>query len=283
LKVVVGDNLAKMRRSVGVGAIRDKKAAQDKFKEKRDVLQENLVEELSKQMEQFRTKLDAFAIKHRSAIKKDPAFRKHFQEMCATIGVDPLASSKGFWSELLGMGEFYYEIAVQAVEIVLASAKTNGGVMKLRELRINLNKYRDMRAIKQPDVTCDDIVRAIKTLDVLGKSCGIITDGSSVQENYVVFCVPEELSIDNTMIIQFVQQCGTCCVKIEELEREFEWPLDRIINALEQLIKEGILWVELPKGAHSSQHPHLATYWFPSLFFDPKFLTNLQSPQIKPK
>jgi ESCRT-II complex subunit VPS22 len=36
-----------------------------------------------------------------------------FQEMCASIGVDPLASSKGFWSEMLGFGDFYYELAVQ--------------------------------------------------------------------------------------------------------------------------------------------------------------------------
>lgn len=43
-------------------------------------------------------------------IKKNAEFRKHFQEMCATIGVDPLASSKGFWSEMLGVGDYYYEL-----------------------------------------------------------------------------------------------------------------------------------------------------------------------------
>lgn len=29
--------------------------------------------------------------------------------MCSSIGVDPLASGKGFWSDLLGVGDFYYE------------------------------------------------------------------------------------------------------------------------------------------------------------------------------
>lgn len=43
-------------------------------------------------------------------IKKDAEFRQHFQQMCATIGVDPLASSKGFWSEMLGVGDYYYEL-----------------------------------------------------------------------------------------------------------------------------------------------------------------------------
>ena len=37
--------------------------------------------------------------------------------MCASIGVDPLASGKGFWSEMLGVGDFYYELGVQIVEV----------------------------------------------------------------------------------------------------------------------------------------------------------------------
>ena len=35
------------------------------------------------------------------------------QEMCASIGVDPLASGKGFWSNMLDIGDFYYELGVQ--------------------------------------------------------------------------------------------------------------------------------------------------------------------------
>ncbi len=103
-------------------------------------------------MEQFKTKLEAFAVKHRTAIKKDAEFREHFQDMCATIGVDPLASSKGFWSEMLGMGSFYYEISVQAVEVVLSTAHLNGGVMSLGELQQRLNKSRS-KALKQSEVS----------------------------------------------------------------------------------------------------------------------------------
>ena len=32
------------------------------------------------------------------------------KEMCASIGVDPLASNKGFWSNMLDIGDFYYEL-----------------------------------------------------------------------------------------------------------------------------------------------------------------------------
>jgi hypothetical protein len=38
--------------------------------------------------------------------------------MCSKIGVDPLASNKGFWAEMLGVGDFYYELGVQIIEVL---------------------------------------------------------------------------------------------------------------------------------------------------------------------
>ena len=34
--------------------------------------------------------------------------------MCKSVGVDPLSSNKGFWVDILGVGDFYYELAVSA-------------------------------------------------------------------------------------------------------------------------------------------------------------------------
>lgn len=42
-------------------------------------------------MEMFKHNLEDFAVQHRDDIRKDPEFRLQFQEMCASIGVDPLA------------------------------------------------------------------------------------------------------------------------------------------------------------------------------------------------
>lgn len=54
--------------------------------------------------------------KYKSQIKSDPYFRSTFQMMCEKIGVDPLASGKGLWGELLGLGDFYYELGVRIIE-----------------------------------------------------------------------------------------------------------------------------------------------------------------------
>lgn len=42
-------------------------------------------------MESFRTRLEDFSHKHSSEIRKNAQFRRQFQEMCASVGVDPLA------------------------------------------------------------------------------------------------------------------------------------------------------------------------------------------------
>ena len=75
----------------------------------------------------FKKHLEKFAAEHKNDIKSKPAFRAQFQQMCARIGVDPLAcelytnrlmsfifsftASKGFWAQMLGVGDFYYEVS----------------------------------------------------------------------------------------------------------------------------------------------------------------------------
>lgn len=71
----------------------------------------------------------------RDGVRQDPEFRAKFHAMCANVGVDPLASNKGVWAQLLGFGDFYYELGVQIVEACLATRAYNGGLMDLPALR----------------------------------------------------------------------------------------------------------------------------------------------------
>ena len=72
-----------------------------KFEAKATEISENEMGQLTKQMETFKKNLEEFAFKHKDEIKRNANFRKQFQDMCANIGVDPLSTSKGFWSEML--------------------------------------------------------------------------------------------------------------------------------------------------------------------------------------
>uniref|UniRef100_A0A3Q0RYP0 Vacuolar-sorting protein SNF8 n=1 Tax=Amphilophus citrinellus TaxID=61819 RepID=A0A3Q0RYP0_AMPCI len=230
----------KMRRGVGAGAIARKKLAEV-----------TLIRgsffffcQMSKQLETFKTHLEEFASKHKQEIRKNPQFRVQFQEMCATIGVDPLASGKGFWSEMLGVGDFYYELGVQIIEVCLALKHRNGGLYVVAS-------GCGRAFIKDSPV--DDLVRAIKKLKVMGNGFGMIPVGGS----YLVQSVPAELNMDHTVVLQLAEKKGY--VTVREIKDSLKWEKERACHVLDHLLKEGLAWLD-------SQAPGEAQYWLPALF-----------------
>lgn len=161
-----------MRRRAGIGAIQKQKLEAEKYRDKRSELQDSQFEQMTKQMDVFRENLEEFATKHKHEIRKNAQFRRQFQEMCAAIGVDPLASGKGFWS-VLGMGDFYYELGVQVVEVCLAANHSTGGMIELNELRKRLVLARGQNARHQ-EITNEDILMAAKKLKIFGNGSVIV-------------------------------------------------------------------------------------------------------------
>lgn len=53
--------------------------------------------QISSQLDTFKSSLEQFATKHKNDIRKNAEFRNYFQQMCARIGVDPLACKKADW------------------------------------------------------------------------------------------------------------------------------------------------------------------------------------------
>jgi len=234
----------------GIGAVNKQRLAQAKYAEKGTEIQEVQLSQMGKLLDSFKHYLEEFAAKHKTDIKKIPEFRGHFQQMCARIGVDPLASSKGFWSELLGVGDFYYELSVQIVELCMATRAQNGGLIALDELRKLIAKTSKARQ----DVTEDDLARAIKKIYVLGNGFQVIPVG----KRRLVQSVPGELSMDHTTALQFAQKSGYTSISI--LTKELNWNRERISRVLDHMLHEGMAWVD-DQGQER-------LFWFPSLFPD---------------
>jgi len=237
-----------MRRRTGVGAIHKQKLEQGKYKDKGSEIQESQLEQMSKQMDIFRSNLEEFASKHKHEIKKNAEFRRQFQTMCASIGVDPLASGKGFWS-VLGIGDFYYELSVQIIEICLSTNYKNGGLISMDELLRRLVKTRGK---KSQEICVDDVLGAGKKLKKLGNGFAIVTIGPG---QYLVQSVPAEMNMDHTTVLQ--QAAATGSVGVDGLCRTLSWDRERAERALEHLLKEGLAWLDDQQGR---------SYWFPSLF-----------------
>ncbi|VDO47965.1 unnamed protein product [Onchocerca flexuosa] len=252
--------MATRRRGVGVGAVQQKKDLQAKFQAKGTELASEQLNQFSQELAIFQTKLEEFAQKHRDEIRRNSQFRRHFQDMCASVGVDPLASSKGFWAEKLGVGDFYYELAVQIVEVCMSTNHINGGVMTVDELRNRLMRSR-ARTRRDP-ITTDDILRAVDKLKVLGNGFELIALGSG---RFLVQSVPGELSMDDSRVLQLAEDAAY--VTKELIMDRLRWDERRTNVVLEHLVKEGIAWVD-------NQSTDTIQYWIPSLFLQQHSLSN---------
>ncbi|EFA01867.1 vacuolar-sorting protein SNF8 [Tribolium castaneum] len=244
-----------MRRRAGLGAIQKHKLEQEKYKDKGSEIQENLFEQMTKQLGVLEENLEEFATKHKNKIRKNPEFRRQFQEMCASIGVDPLSSGKqGFWS-VLGIGDFYYELAVQIVEVCLATNYKTGGLISLDELRTRLIKARG-KGKQHQEITQDDLIRAAQKLKILGSGFMVVPVGKG---QYMVQSIPGELSMDHTAVLQQATQSNQAFVSVSYLKRELGWEDERARKALDHMVDQGLAWVDL-------QSPKEKLYYFPSLF-----------------
>jgi len=243
-----------MRRRVGIGAIDHKKATESKFKEKGSELASDQLRNLSEQMETFRGRLEEFASKYRHDIRKNGQFRRQFQEMCASVGVDPLASSKGFWAEKLGVGDFYYELGVQIIEICMATNHRNGGIISLDDLLQRLIRSRNRS--RKEEITSDDILRAVGKLKSLGSGFAAISVGDG---RYIIQSVPSELTMDHARILEAAQH-NSGHVTVKFLMEKFSWDSARAERAIEHLMKEGIAWVDLATPDRTPE------YYFPALY-----------------
>jgi len=163
-------------------------------------------------------------------------------------------ASKGFWSQVLGVGDFYYELAVQIVEVCVATSEQNGGLISLDELLLRVRKARGKSRNAQ-DVSADDILRAINKLRILGDGFSVIKPTHG-QGRTLIQCIPGELSMDHTAILNSLQTRSS--FTSEQLREQFKWSDERIQTAIDFMIKEGLVWVD-DKG-------RMKEYFFPGLF-----------------
>jgi ESCRT-II complex subunit VPS22 len=243
------------RRAGGLGEIQKQKEREAKFREKREELAENELGKLSEQMEAFRGHLQQFAAKHKKDIRKKPELRRQFQEMCAAVGVDPLQSSSNFWTKLLGVGDFYYELATQIVEVCMSTSHRNGGIMPIEELLTRVRASRGVaRDGKTEEIAVDDLLRAIDKLARLGGGLKAVPCGKS----HIIQAVATEMSMDaNTILLQAQANHGH--VDEDLLTSKLSWSHERSSKAVNDLVMEGIVWVD------SQATDGKTWYWFPGL------------------
>lgn len=243
------------RRGLGVGAVQRQQQQEAKYKELSASIAKEQLEKLSQQMDVFRNKLQDFAIKHKKVIKKDPNFRRSFQIMCANVGVDPLYSSTNFWTKMLGVGDIYYELAIQVVEVCLALNHRTGGVIELNELYSRLIKSRSATSKSDADISVDDVVKSIEKMSNLGNGIQLL----KCKNTYIVQSLSTELNLDQNEVVKLAQESGAN-VSLKMLCDKLGWTTMRAEKAINDLIMNGIVWIDEPGPRREK------LYWFSGLF-----------------
>jgi len=230
------------------------------------------VENLTAQLEHFRGALTHFATHHRADIRNDPRLRRDFQQMCASIGVDPLAGPRrgGWWEEALGLGDWQSELGVQIVDVCVSTRERNGGLIELSELVRILGRLRNLEdkgsgsgtGAGAGAITEEDVVRSIQALKPLGAGYEVLAFGGGGDGGRkVVRSVPKELDADQMVVLAAAaEQSGR--VDEELLVRRNGWTAERARASLQNmLLRDGTCWLDEQDGPECAGR----AYWIPAV------------------
>ncbi|BCS30427.1 ESCRT-II subunit protein SNF8 [Aspergillus puulaauensis] len=256
------------RRGVGLGAFANRTQATQSYANHGANLRSTHTSSLQTQLSVFQNLLHTFALEHSSTIKSNPTFRAEFARMCNVIGVDPLAASnvkgknarKGlgdgasFWTQIMGgdMNDFYFEVAVRVVELCRDTRSENGGLLGVQECRKRVGKGKAIGS--GLEVTDDDVLRAVKSLEPLGSGFSIILVGSK----QYIRSIPKELNTDQSTVLEAIQILGY--VSVSMLQINLNWEKARAKTVLDDLLADGLVWVDLQCAEKE--------YWSPQKLFN---------------
>ncbi|KAI5479135.1 vacuolar-sorting protein SNF8/VPS22 [Pseudohyphozyma bogoriensis] len=227
---------------------------------------------LQAQLATFQTALSNFSSQHRAKILSSPEFRDHFSQLCNEIGVDPLGGGeKGLWDKM-GVGDWYYALGVQVVDVCLRVRDEGGGLVGLDELIRGVMELRRPKGVilskgkgkaKDTDVSEGDIARALATLEPLGCGYSLVTLSSGAK---VVQCYPGGLDRDSMAVVEAATANGKGWVTVEEVGGE-GWTLERRERAMDKAVKEGLGWVDdQVRGAEAGEREGGRSVWVLALF-----------------
>ena len=240
-----------MRRGIGVGALQRKTRDASAYTKVGEASKSAQLKHIREVLEEFKLSVEKFAIKHKTRINEDPEFRHRFHKMCSTLKVDPLASYKGYWADILGLGDYYFQLAVIVAQISVETRITNGGMIPFGDIIHHLKGSSKSGIFNK--VSEDDIKRAVLKLRVLGNGFRII----KVSEKNILVSADLNFSTDHENLLQLAQENGY--VNEEMCSTHFTWASDRFSSLITPMIQEGIVWIDFHREMRQMN------YYFPSM------------------
>ena len=221
----------------GIAGIKQEEERQKALASVKEQIEHTMNEAAKNQMQLFQSALEKFATQHRQQLKDDPEFRNAFNTMCLQLGVDPLQSTKGFWSSILGFGDFYHELAIKVIDVCLKQKRSNGGLLELSNVLEQVKKT--YKGSNPPKISENDVGTAIKNLKCLGSGYCIVNIGKKKYIKTTSF----DLEADHNAILSLAEGKGYFTgkgnLKISD---------QRYNAAINSLLEQGFIWVDEFEG-----------------------------------
>ncbi|KAK4703470.1 ESCRT-II complex subunit VPS22, partial [Phenoliferia sp. Uapishka_3] len=208
-----------MRRNVGMSSLQRHIDTTSSYSTLSSDLLTTQMAVLESTMATFKSSLSSFSTRHRQKILSSPQFRQHFSQLCQEIGVDPLGGgAKGLWDKM-GVGDWYYALGVQVVDVCLAARERGGGLVALEEVIQKVELLRNggrKPTTGKPsanDISESDVRRAIEALEPLGCGYALLV----VAGRKVVQCYPGGLDRDSLIVVEAAGSIGRGAVTADEI------------------------------------------------------------------
>lgn len=213
---------------VGLAAFDDNKIRQ--YSELGQSIVQKKTNELTTQLQLFKSILLNFLKEHNEELSKDITLRNEFIKICRSVGIDPLQIYDKHDSK---MNEFYFELCVRIIEFSNSMKDINGGLLPVKDF---LAKFKEL------NITFKDVEVSVGLLSSLNDELKIIKIGSKHYiKNFNI-----ELTNDQNMILETVNNIGYVSVSI--LRDNFGWKAYRSQEILNEMISNGYLWLDDNNG-----------------------------------
>ena len=208
-------------------------------------------EQLQTQLQVFQAALISFKEDYKDEIRHNENIRSVFSEICIAFGIDPLVVASTLGDDEKSKYERRNQLCLKIIEWCMRTRPLNGGIIALDDLVRLINSDTWVNTDLHLVFTESDIMDAINHLSVLGKELEHVKIG---KREYIK-SISQELNPDQRAILDTADVLGYVSVSL--LHDNFGWKRIRCRTSIDELVTNGILWVDI-------REKHETKYWITS-------------------